>query len=470
MGMPIWFDKREIDPGPQRYTKTYLERLLRDSINSSTAFLLLIDDYSLSSPWVKFELSVAEERMRKDPEFIVIPLINTPPTKPLTGILQGITLIDFNRGYKTTLAKLYQRLNPEMKILPGLSVQQAKVSGSRTLKTGMSFADHLKSCGLSPDRSILLQEARNLFAQHKGAPRVTDIVTLVERLDASGSFDVLISGNLPLNIGEEGDRYSLGISFLPTISMSLNRLPSMNDEVRLVFLSIWPSKEDATIENMSTLTVQYNTDGSALLWLSQSSNLHRYTLGSTTTGSIVLTENREMGAHPTAFQWPNNNPNERLLYYRQALANKLGFGQVQQGQMFSEPTSSVTAHSLWMRVDLLQKEAMPIQLTKPRGSIAEVWEKVIADNWQNPEACQATALLAHIGMGGIFVYEVSPHSSVSPLLSIQINHMLNCASAKLFQIPIGDNTESDQVQYLSVSPLQLEIVPEHLMQQRMPNK
>ena len=169
---------------------------------------------------------------------------------------------------------------------------------------------------------------------------------------------------------------------------------------------------------------------------------------------------RKMGATPYGFLWPNENPGGHLLYHRQALANKMGLGQVQKDQEFRDSEgSSVTQYMLWKTVEHLQREATPPNWTQPRGKVREIWQKLKMEGWQFPEGSQRDILLGYIRYGGLFVYDVSPESSISPILSVQFNHMLECAGAIINRAPLSKEKNDDgPAQYVSVSSLQSEVL------------
>ena len=453
MGMQVWFDKREIAPSTDRYTDDELKNVLETSIKASRAFLLLIDDHSMDSSWVQYELSIAEQCSIQDPAFQIISIINFKPKNPLPGLLQRHPCLDFSTGYKTALSRLAHLLNPTSVSPPRLDLQVAIAAGSRSLKSGPPFDEHLRHLDITEERRCILTSMRDSLANFDAAPLVTELVTLVEQIDSSGMIDQLLCGNLPITAGEPAHQLALAMSFLPTISIGHGRLPNMSDAVDLVMLSLWPSEAKPAPDNMSTLFAEFNQDQSAFLWLAHAGQLHRYTMGSSSSSSVLLSDFRKMGASPYAFCWPKDNPDGRLVYLRQCLANKLGLGQLQWGQEFSEPTS-MSAYALWQMIQALERDGSKVRLTRPVGRAKDLWTSLLRGHWVCPEAGQKDTLLGHIKYGGLFLYDTLGGPFDSDVLAAQIGHVLEAAGATILSIPSSD----EGVQYLSVSGLQLSVV------------
>lgn len=453
--VPIWFDQLEVDPHGRTFTEAELRDALRTGLTQCSAILILLNKYSLCSPWVAYETATAQEIRSERPEFQVVGLATEKLASSVpSDVLQDAEILDFSAGYKTAIAKLGGLLTREIHVASGLDVHAAMMAATRNLQEGVTFPDHMRLCGVSPAQISRLEAARNALARFQQQPLVTDIVELVDMLDVGGRYDFLASGNLPLRVGVPGKQYALAVSFLPTLSLVVNRPSTMNARVEVVLLSLWPSSEQPRMSNMSTLMAQYNPDGSSFLWLSHEAHIHRYAMGSAEANSVLLTENRKMGDREWAFRWPINNPDENLLWHRQALANKLGLGQVQQSQKFKEPRNrgigNWSAHSLWMAVSTMEKALPPVLLTEPKNWASDLWSSVIRGKWEQPEVSQPSALLGHLNMGGVLLFEVSRQSSVSPILAEQITQMTHCAGGRAFRLQVDPSV--GDIQYVCVSP------------------
>lgn len=457
LNVPIWLDRLELDSKSITYTDAELSSLIRSGLMECSAAVVVLNEPSINSRWVAYEIATAQEIMSQQPDFQFVGLATEELQEGLANRLLGdAPVIDFSSGYKTALADLGCCLTREVHVSSGYGVQNVVASATRRLSGEVTFSSHVKSRALPDERISRLIAARDELARLEEQPRVTDVVGLIDTLDADGGYDLLMSGNLPFRAGEPGDQYALAVSFLPTISASPRRPPSINDRVGLVLLSIWPSAEDPCTANLTTLMGEYNQDGSCYLWLSHDSHVHRYTLGTAEFESVLLSEDREMGDRECAIRWPNNNLDENLIQKRQALANKLGLGQVQQGQEFEEPRGFGSAYTLWMMANMMEKQSLPPLLTQPRGWVSDVWNSTITDKWQQPETSQTTALLGFLKMGGVFLFEVSSSSSVSHLLATQLRQVVQCSGGHVHDV--SSSGSDGEMQYLCTSPQWMEVV------------
>lgn len=445
MKINIWFDKFEMpSPTDRSYSDEFIRNKLSDGIYSARAVIVLVDDFSLDSRWVQYELSIARER-----DVQIIPIIHYELSKGLPPDIESLTPLNFRSGFLTALAELCQRLNPNMRTLPRLGVQTALVRGSRNLDTGISFTDHIKKHRWDSDIEDTIICWRYLFIDSKKTTTVEDFVRLAEKIGSQNSIDHVIFGNIAFMLGEPGSQHAVGVSFTP--AFCTNRYPP-DMEITTGILSIWPANQAPRLNNMITVMVDLGANGSAFIWLAYDGQLHKYTIGNLETPSVLLSESRKMGWHKSVFEWPINNPNHSLLFHRQALANKLGLGEVQIGQVFEQPKSP-TAYMLWSMVNKMSESCPPIIPVAPRGALSELWNRFDSREWQHPEASQSSILTAHLGLGGVFLHEVSPKSSTNPIFSAQLRHLCHCAGGRIYEVK-----EANCRQFLSVSALQDDVV------------
>lgn len=447
MGIPVWFDKHEnLSSGTK--SEDELKKLFKQSIKSCASMIILLDEHSLNSRWVNYEVNLGCAQITEDPGFSVIPIINFDFKGELPDWLEKLDPVVLTSGYKTGLSKVFRRLDASIKKIKGPGIRSRK-----------SFEEHMRNLEIGSELSDVLLRVRNCFAKYT-APRVTDIVSIIDELDSFGRFDRIFSGNLPIRLGQPGVGFSVLVSIVPAFNAFMNPMQRMNETVDLTLVSLWPSSKDMTMVNAATLTFEYNPDGNFFMWLSFRGKLHRYTLGAANDSSRLLTEKRQMGLSQTGILWPNKNPNDKLLFYRQALANKLGLGQVQQGQNLDQRDNSTAHFGLRMFLEHLEPRSgqTDFALAKPEGRAASVWKKVVDQSWNRPEVSQSSAIMGHIKLGGIFIFDDSKESSISSLLANQMEHLLMCAGARIYHETLKYSGHEEFTQRLSCSELQLEFV------------
>jgi hypothetical protein len=452
--LPLWFDRWELDL-PDEVADSVVAAKLRSGLMRCSAAVFLLNDFSAASKWVAFEIATALEIKSQRPDYRVVGLVTEEPASRVPpGILGDAPILDFTSGYKTALVKLKQILAREPDDVSGYGVEAVMRTASRTLRGDVSLGAHMRSLGLPAARAAQIETFRDVLARQERPPRVRDVFGLLDALDATRHFDVVMSGNVPRVHGRPGAGDGVVVSFLPTIDYAAQRMSDLENRVQLLFLSLWPSRELPGAANLTTLMAQFSPDGSCFVWLMFAGGMHRYTMGSAQDGSVLLTEKREMGNRAYAFRWPNVNPDGKLLYQRQGLANRLGLGQVQVGQQFAEPAGlgieNASTYTLWRMADSLEKQAPDPMWTEPEGWAAELWRSVVADGWQQPEVTQTDALLGHLKMGGLLLFEVSPRSSITPVLAEQMTQAVECAGGSVHRQEIGWSGE--WVQHICASP------------------
>ena len=467
MGQNFWLDRLEIDQENLSLSnRKEINDLLKKGIDSSFAYLILIDELSVNSDWVEYEFNTSEKVLLKNPEFKIIPLIHIPLSletkhkkEQLINRLEKYLPIDFNEGFKTALAVLYKRLNPSFKELPRWGLMSSLQHNSRHLTKGEKFEDYIKTLGINPKLIELLIVTRKLFSKFSSKPIFNDIIDIVDNVDQSGYIDYFISGDISQKMGELGSDFALASSNIPRLFFSHNYIPSMNFPVRFSIISFWKSKDKPEINKLTTICFSFHGDGTAFIWLACNGRLSTFTLGSINSDSILLSKYRMLGFHPTLFQWPSIDPDPNVLFYRQALSNKLGFGGVQIGQIFNKPKNDISACTLWLMIESMRGNPLIINTTKPSRIIKEIWENLLSIGWYNPEATQDDLIFGHINNGGAFLWDVSPISNISSILSLQMRHIFKCAGAKIFEFPINTSDGRSWFQYLSLSPFQLNSFP-----------
>lgn len=439
MGLHVWFDRREIPSSNSTIDDETLRDLLRAAIQSCSVFLILVDDHSVESPWVRFELEVATQGHKISPNFQIVSIFNFGQRSSVPEALLAHPSIDFDQGYKTALSNLCVVLSPAFKTAPRLGLQAAIANGSRLYAHGIPLSDHLTDRGLSVQCKILFTLAREHFATVDSAPTVADIASLGESLYSTGLIDRLWCGSMPWARGEQGNALTAAISFFPSTPRSGGQWPTMESRIDLVLLSLWQSALTISDNNLSTLIAEFNDDGTVFLWVADNLRLHRYTLGSQSNPSVLLSEDRRMGISEQVFEMPLDNPDRNWLFTRQALANKLGIGQVQWDQIFPEP-DDISAYTLWMMIEAMEQNVTGPQFMIPLRPVEKLLIQLKELGWTRPAGNQSDLFRAHLIYGGVFAYEVSPRSSISPLMSRQIKHVLASAGGNITEVEDASGT------------------------------
>lgn len=454
LGVPIWFDRLEMSTPDGAQGPEELQAVLHEALRACSALLVVLDRHAASSSWVDYEIKTAMYFQRSGHDLQILGIVTELDDSFDAGaLLKDASILDFSSGYKTALGKLGRLLGSEMSQTSVVSVGLSIAAATRDLSSGLEFSAHLESLGLPLGRVSWLESARSRLSRFDEAPATASMGQLAESLQNETNAEATVLDRISLPTSEGNRAYSMGISFLPTLPVRQDITRGVPDIVRALLVSIWPASEKVTPANMTTLVGEYNPDESSYLWMCHASRIHRYTMGSSQCPSILLSEDRNMGDRESAHLFPHHERSEDATYYRQAYANKLGLGTVQQGQEVREPdvvgVRGFTAWTLWNMIKSLGTEAPPI-LTEPRGMTAYIWDRVVGEGWQRPELSQASALLAHLSMGGLLLYEQSARSPVSPLLAVQINQLVEAAEGRVFEIESA--TTDSSWQYICASP------------------
>jgi len=97
-GLEVWFDKWEVVAGES------LSDRVEDGLVRASAFVILMSPQSMSSSWVREELRAALDKRRKDPDFILIPVLvekcQIPP------MLLDYRYVDWGIGQDTALVEI----------------------------------------------------------------------------------------------------------------------------------------------------------------------------------------------------------------------------------------------------------------------------------------------------------------------------------------------------------------------------
>ena len=406
IGIPVWFSPVEMPPTGVWYTDEEIETKLRQAMEICDSALILVDDYALHSRWVNYEIKIAEEIVRKRPDFKLIPIINDYPKAPLPNHIQALNPIDFNRGYKTALRDMLNRLN-----LVGMgsssvsTIGRAMVWGSRSLNSGINLQAHLEKLGLSNIVKEMIFDIRDYLAQFSYRPSIQEISRWLWYWSSEKSqINTLVEGNLWYSRIPTGDQYRVVYSVLPTATLS-GELDNGLTPLLLLITLIDPGSNLDTSTTLSILS-QYGQDGSAYFWVVFNNGVFRYSMGSDTNGSILLSENRLMGASQMVFGFENVSLDSDMQMWMQMMMNKLGQGMLQNALPQSPPY-------------------------KDAGILSDLWERLKQEEWEFPQTTQNDSFWAHLTHGGMLFYEVSRETGISPTLSQQINVVLKSAGARI---------------------------------------
>lgn len=414
IGLPVWFSPVEMPPTGVWYTDEEIETKLRRGMEICDSALILVDDYALDSRWVNYEIKIANEIISKRPDFKLIPIINDYPKTPLPDHVQALNPIDFNHGYKTALRDMMNRLDLIGKgPFSVITIGRGMAIGSRSLQMGTDLKTHLENLGLTNIVMEMILEIRNYLAQFSYRPSMQEIIRwLWYWCSGRTQIETLVEGNQWYSRIPPGDQFRVIFSGLPTSTVLDQPDNGMTPAAFLITL-IYPGS-DLNPKTTTSIFAQYGQDGSAYLWVVYHGNVYRYSMGSEKNRSILLSENRLMGASRMVFDITNTTVDSSEQMLMQMMKNKLGQGMIQN--------------------DLNQ-----LTQYNHAESYSSLLKRLNQDGWEFPQTTQDTAFWAHLTHGGVLIYEVSRETGISPTLSQQINAILKSAGAKIIMVS-GDTS------------------------------
>jgi hypothetical protein len=440
LDVPVWFSPVEMPPTGIWYTDEEIETKLRQAMEICDSALILVDEYALNSRWVDYEIKIAGEIRHVKPDFKLVPIINDYPKTLLPDHIQILHPIDFNRGYKTALVNLLNRL--EMARTDPFSIAiigNAMARGSRLLKDGVALQNHLVKIGVSNEVRDMILDIRNYLAQFSYRPAIHEIMRWLSRwCSEHEQIDMLIEGNQWYSHIPSGGQYRIIFSGLPT-SIVLDGDDDGMTPLALMLTLLYPGS-DLDPSSATSILAQYGQDGSAYLWVVQMNSIYRYSMGSRKQESILLSENRMMGASRLALDLRNVSIDPTTQMLMQMVMNKIGKGMIQENNV-QNPNS------------------------KEVGTISILWKRLREEQWEFPRTAQNSALWSHLTHGGVLIYEVSKQTGISRTMSEQIKSILKSAGAWIITSPIDRSTEiniafsvlqsNDIANYLGISPSKL---------------
>lgn len=433
IGIPVWFSPVEMPPAGVWYTDEEVETKLRRGMETCDSALFLVDGYALDSRWVNYEIKIADEIVHSKPDFKLIPIINDIPKSEFPQFIQALHPIDFNHGYKTALLELMNRLGLADKRASSVSTIGALiVRGSRSLQKGTDLASHLKQLEIPEQIKHMVLEVRDYLAGFEFRPDMQEITRwLCLWCSNQPPAKTLVEGNQWYSRIPQEDQFRLIFSALP-VSLSGGESDDGGTPAAFIMTLIPPGCDPET-ETATSMLAQYGQDGSAYFWLINHNRVMRYSMGSANTNSILLSENRMMGASQMVMDLANGTQDSTMQMLMQMMQNKIGGGMLQNEE---------TLHERYKEVK----------------SLSGLLTKLTKAGWEAPETSQNDALWAHLTHGGILLYEVARTSGISPTLGLQIGILLKSAGAQSMAAP-GD---SKRKIYLSFSSLQSQEVSHFL--------
>lgn len=426
VGVPVWFSPVEMPPTGVWYTDAEIETKLRQAMERCDSALVIVDEYALNSRWVNFEIEIAAQIQHTRSNFALVPIINDLPKTPLPDAILALQPIDFNRGYKTALLSLLSRLGLVRKGPHSVAaLGNAMAKGSRMLQAGLALQTHLERIRVPDEIQAMILDIRDYLASFPFRPAIQESLRWLWRWCSEKSrIETLVEGNQWFSCIPASERYTLIFSSLPDPLAWKGHDDGMTPIALL--LTIVPPGSVLAPTTSTTILAQYGQDGSAYLWLVRDHRVYRYTMGTKDHDSILLSENRLMGASQLAMNLSNPSIDHTQQMLLQMMMNKMGKGMIQD-------ISDGLAAS-WL---------------------SPLWRKMKADGWEFPHSTQNNALWAHLTHGGVLVYKISQETGISITLSQQIQTVLQAAGAQV----LWDST-SDVV--LSFSALQLDEITNHL--------
>jgi hypothetical protein len=425
IGIPVWFSPVEMPPTGVWYTDEEIETKLRQGMDICDSALFLVDDYALNSRWVNYEIKIANEIVHERPNFKLIPIINNYPKTPLPDHIQVLGPIDFNHGYKTALRDMMKRLD-----LIGTgpfsiaAIGRAMAAGSRSLQMGIDFQTHLEELDLTNNVKGIILEIRKYLAKFSYRPSIQEITRWLEYWCSENTqMETLVEGNQWYSRIPIADNFQVIFSCLPT-NIVLGQYDNGMTPAALMMTLVYP---ESGLDPMTTISIlaQYGQDGSAYLWVVCRGRVYRYSMGSETIESRLLSENRLMGASQMVMNLANTSldPTQQMLM--QMIMNKMGQG-------------------------MIQNEYDEFAGSNELGFISDLLKRLVKEEWEFPQTAQNSAFWGHLTHGGVLIYELSKETGISPTLSQQMNVILKSAGARI--ITISGNT-SHQIN-ISFSGLQ----------------
>ena len=409
VGIPVWFSPVEMPPTGVWYTDEDIETKLRLAMERCDAALVLVDEYALNSRWVNYEIKIAAQIKQTRLNFELVPIINNLPKTPLPNPILALQPIDFNRGYKTALLNLINRLGLAQKDpLSVVALGYAMAKGSRMLRDGLTLQTHLEKIGVPDEIRAMIQNIRGYLAPFPFRPTIQKFLHWLRRWCSKHSrIETVVEGNQWYSHIPTSDRYSLIFSSLPTSLVLRGEDDGMTPMALL--LTIVPPGSVLAPATTTSILAQYGQDGSAYLWLIHDHSVYRYSMGSKDCDSILLSENRLMGASQLAMNMRNPSIETTDQMLLQMMMNKMGKGMIQDTP--EDPDAK------WL---------------------SQLLRKLKADGWEFPQSSQNNALWAHLTHGGLLIYKISQQTGISITLSQQIQTILKSAGAQILRDATSD--------------------------------
>lgn len=95
-----WIDLVEQPPQVQIRENSKVAHIITSAIERCSSFIILVNERSLESSWVAFEVELATKKMEADPSFKVIPLLDEDTDINLVPKeLRNLGVIDSAKGY-----------------------------------------------------------------------------------------------------------------------------------------------------------------------------------------------------------------------------------------------------------------------------------------------------------------------------------------------------------------------------------
>ena len=437
MGIPVWFSPVEMPSTGVWYTDEEIESKLRQAMEICDSALVLTDDYTLHSRWVNYEIKIAEKIAKIKPDFKLIPLINSYPKELLPEHFQKLNPIDFNHGYMTALRDMLNRLNINGEdTFSVMGIKCLMVGGSRYLQNGIDLKTYLEKAKISIEIKDMILEIRNYLAQFSYRPSIQEITRWLSYWCSDKTYvEPLVEGNQWYSRVPKGDQYGVIFSYLPTDIVNEQPDDGMTPAAFLITI-VFP-QSDLDPETTITILAQYGADRSAYFWIVFQNNVFRFSMGSENYRSILLSENRLMGASRMVLNLYQTSLNAIDIHWKQMIMNKMGQGMVQDD---------------------------PNQYNQYRKTkiLPDLVNKLKNEEWDFPQTSQNVALWGHLTHGGILIYEVSRETGICPTISQQINLVVKSAGAqvitisenKSFSINISFSLlQSDEIlRYSGISP------------------